>query len=188
MDIKERVRPYYGQLISLLDQMPGGNEHYNNSVYVSEIKDQLSDVIARLKEITGEDYSAFAIKSEPASGGREPLAKLISIKAQLAGLLGRLGGKYFSDEQKASAPGTHLILTQSQSTNQSVNISIVDEMSHVLSKKSGNYVSGSKEGKFIEKLKESLGTVQSISQLILAITSLATKIGITPEALKDIFS
>lgn len=185
-NLKEKVRPYFGQLVSLLEQIP--NEDKN--IQFDGIKSQLEDIILSLNQITGNNYSMFGNVQHYSSRGRmgSLYANSISIRSQLGGLIGLLGSTYFSDEQKVAAPGTQVVVSQQSSQSQNIQITIALEMQELLTRKEKDFSEGGVEREFIKKFKDMLPTIQTITQLLNSLITLAHSMGISSEILRKILS
>lgn len=179
---KEKIRPIYSELQGYLAQAPKTDD----SFFQEKEWEQYNNTVDELNKLTDKDYNKF--KLEPARGGYgEIFVRLETYCQKLGGLIARLHGEYFSDEVVPFAEMPSTIITQSQNQNQSVHVQLLLEVNNLIHEKLNKAKEGSKEKKFLEKIKGSLASVKNVSQLVTLLVTSAHQLGITIEQLKDLF-
>ena len=193
--MKEKVRPIYNELKSFFSQIPPGNGVTPDL----SIKKFLDEIIGKLNNITGKDYSRFKIEATNMNPNRWAGIGIVtisypSVRIKVSSLLSCLHSEYFSDEAEPSfstvpiSTAPSMIITQQQSQNQSAYIQIILEVQSKIDEKLREYNDGSKEKTFLEKIKSSLSGARSILELIRLILNTAAGIGLTIEQVMKLFS
>ncbi len=180
---KEKIRPYYSELQGYLSQTPPAN--LTDSIWEESVWTQYNETIKTLSKVSEEDLGRFSVKSK-LYDHREPFVKVIEYRHKLGGLIAYLHGKYFSGEPAPFSGMPTTVITQSQQQNQSVQILL--EIQSKIDEKINQFKDGSNEKTFLQKLKGTLASISSISQLFNTIFTLANQNGISLEMLSSIFS
>lgn len=179
-EMKSKIRPIYSELQGYLSQTPKGN----NIIYEEACWNQVNQTIAELKTVCGNSFDKFLI--EPHRDSKEQYVENDTFRFKLGGLISRLHGEYFSDEIAPFSGMPSTIITQNQQQIQSVQM-FLDIQSKII-ESSKQFDEGSKEKKFIDKLKGSLSTVSNVNDLIKLCLKLAEEFGVGLAALLKIFS
>lgn len=185
-DLKDLIRPLYGQLAGLLEQLPTETGKIG-PIYANEVVTQQADVIERLKELTGEDYERFKIISRDERNEGELFVHVLALRSQVAGLIGYVGSKYYNDEQKVAAPGTQLVVQQTQTQEQTAVIQLQGEIENLIRRREAEHQEGTKERDFFKQLGQMVSTARSGVEVIAAAVALAEKLGLSLSFLRQVF-
>lgn len=180
--MKEEIKPIYSELRGYLSQAPALKDlHWTCE---SSLWDQYNQVIDELNNVSGKDYNRFKIKPRTTGGNRG--VGILSYRNKLGGLIARLHSEYFSDEPEpfslSNIPSTVISQTQQQSQSQ-----ILLEVQSKIDEKISKFGKDSKEGKFLEKIKNSLPSIRNISQLIILLLEVGNTVGLTVGQILNIF-
>ncbi|MBU1046874.1 hypothetical protein KKH36_03805 [Patescibacteria group bacterium] len=184
--MKEKIRPIYSELQGYLSQAPEpipGRETTSNGV---EIVEQLNSSIEELEEISGDDYSRYKENIKITKSGSTRYFDLLSYRSSLGGLISRLHGKYFSDENPPFSGMPSTVINQNQS--QITYVQVLLEMQSKIDSKIPEYEEGTRERSFLEKVKSSLSGISDINSLVVLILKTAKDLGLTLEQIFSIFS
>ncbi len=181
---KETIRPIYSELQGYLAQAPDANEERDSYIYEKAYWCQYNDTIQELNEIASKDYSRYILTPTVSRDGDSYITKKI-YRQKLGGLIARLHGEYFSDEQVPFADMPSTVIQQNQS--QSVHVEFILEVNNLINDKLHAAKEGSKEKTFLEKVRGSLGAVKNVSQLIPLIIKTAREMGLSINELGDLF-
>jgi len=178
---KEEIRPLYSELQGLLSQAPEPELPGSGSIFTvrPQILEHYHSIVENLSCLTGdENYKRFTVSDNYPSVYRSKLSSLIS----------SLHGKYFSDEPApfSGMPSTVNIQTQEQS--QAVHVQMLLEVQSKIDQKLPKYDEGTKEKKFLQKVKSSLSSIKDAVGLIVLLTNIARECGLSIDDLKSIFS
>ena len=184
MENKEKIRPFYSELQGYLAQAP--SDEKNRYIHNAEFWEQYNSTIQELNSVTGKNYDNFKLASM--RGSARQAIPVEMYRQKLGGLIARLHGEYFSDEVTPFAEMPSTVISQSQNQNQSLHVQLLLELNDLIHEKLGKVQDGTKEKTFLEKVKASLSSVKSISQLITLILTTSHELGITIEQLKSLFS
>lgn len=157
-------------------------------IYEETFWNQFNNAITLLNEITGNNYSRFAIEPRFETG----IAKFIELNAyrlKLGGLINNLYGQYFPDEAEpfSGKPSTIINQQQSQNQNQQVFVKILFDVRDKIDEKLPTLADGSPEKTFLQKLKDSLSSISSIAGLLNTLFTLANQYGVSIDKLSAIF-
>jgi hypothetical protein len=181
-EMKEKIRPIYSELQGYLSQAPSGK---TSSIHHEECWNLYNQTLDELQKATNRDYKKFHIS--PVKGmGEIDFIDVGVYRQKLGGLISRLHGEYFSDEIPPFSGMPSTVITQNQQQVQSVQM-FLDIQSKII-ESSRQFDEGSKERKFIDKLKGSLSTVSNVTDMIKLCMKLAEEFGIGIAALLKIFS
>ncbi len=192
MATNEKIKAIYGELKGYLDQAP---VYEQSSHYLSDetLWEQYNACITELTEVSEEDYSRFLIGGSSLislHGGKKGLP-LSVYKQRLGGIIGALHSTYFSQEKPPfnwGNEGASTVVSQNQSQSQSFRVELVLEVQELVMSKMDKYDEGTKEKKFLTKVKELLSGVSTGTQLINMICKEAKSLGLTVEQIIDLFS
>ncbi|MBU1557393.1 hypothetical protein KKC45_00305, partial [Patescibacteria group bacterium] len=157
--MKEKIRPIYSELQGYLSQAPEfipGRERISNGV---EIINQLNSSIEELEEISGNDYSRYKETIKTSTSGSLRYFELLGYRSSLGGLISRLHGEYFSDENPPFSGMPSTVINQHQNQNQITYIQVLLEIQSKIDSEIPKFETGSNERTFLEKLKQSLSGV-----------------------------
>lgn len=180
---KQEVRPIYSELQGCLAQAPSAGE--GNIINNAEFWEHHNNTIQELNKLTGKDYMKYSLA--PMRGYDSAFITVAIYRQKLGGLIARLHGEYFSDEQVPFAEMPSTVIQQNQNQSQSVQIEFMLEVSNLINDKLHAAKEGSKEKSFLEKVRGSLGAVKNVGQLITLLLATANQMGISIEELKDLF-
>lgn len=183
--MKEKIRPIYTELQGYLSQAP---KKESGHIFESELWEQVNGAIDELNEISKSDYSKFKLQSKSISWNRNMrvVVDASDFRLKLNGLINRIYGKYFSDENPpfSGIPGTNIQMSQNQ--HQSMQIQILLEIQSVIDRKL-NEVTDPKEKSFLEKIKSSLSSIKNVSELIKLILTTGSSMGLTIDQILNLF-
>lgn len=185
--MKKQIRPYYSRLQGFLHQAPAFKETYD-SIDAQPLCSMVDNTIDELSKISGVDYSIHKIGLdtwEDTFG--TPNIRLIAYKGKLGGLIAELHGTYFYDEPAPFSGMPRMVINQHAQQNTDVKVSVLmeaDKQINELIEKSTDQV----ETSFLKEIKNKLEDVKTMSELLLMVTSIAGKFGITIDRLNEMFS
>jgi hypothetical protein len=183
MATKEVIRPFYSEFQGLLSQSPDVNGSVK-SLYDENLWEHYNQTITELNKITGKNYDRF--KLQPKRGQSHFYLDIATYRGMIGGLISRLHGEYFSDEQVPFSGMPTTIINQSQTQNQSIQMLL--EINDLLHEKLNKADPGSKEKTFLEKIKGSLSGIKSVSEFVLLLITTAKSMGITIDQLASLFN
>ena len=182
---KEKLRPLYLELQGYLSQAPSLSDKGALHIYDKFIWEQYNGTIELLQEISGKDYNRFIIFPQGASDRAKGISRIV-YRQKLGGVINLLYGEYFSEEQAPFSEGPNTIINQNQQQNQSFHIQMLLDAQSKIDEKIPSYKEGTKERKFLQKLKNSLSSVSNVVQLLGKCISVAKELGIDMNALFSI--
>lgn len=187
-DMKNKIRPMYSELQGYLAQAPPQRER-DTGVKIETMRALLAAVISELNEVSGKDYNRFQITSDDCYGSPDnPLDFMLinKYRAKLGGLIARLHGEYFADEQAPFSGMPSTVIQQTQQQHQTVDIALLLDIRGTIEQKIPTFGEGTKEKKFLQKVKDLLGSVSSAKQLFSLILSTAKEFGLSPEDIQNL--
>lgn len=173
--IKEesKVKPIYVELQSYSRNVPT-----QLTILQAPIWEQYHNRIDELNTMTGLDYSRFKVSIKTDEFGYRNISK-DEYRQQLDALISRLHVEYLSDEQppfsSTPSPSPSMIVNQQQSQQQTMTVTLLEVQDKINQKLS--QTTDEKEKTFLQKLKEQLGTISSVMQLISLILNIAHQTG-----------
>jgi hypothetical protein len=180
---KEKIRPLYSELKGYLSQAPTIKEPYEYTNDES-IWEQYNKSVDLVSKITGEDLRRFLIV--PTEGGYgSKLLHIITYRQKLGGLISYLHGKYFADEPAPLGEAPKTVITQSQQQTQYIQMLL--EMQSKIDEKLQGCEEGSKEKNFLQRIKSSLSSITSATQLISQILNIAKEFGLNVDDILRLF-
>lgn len=183
--MEEKIKPIYQELQGYLQQTPLPKVA-SDCLYESSYWDQINNVIDELNQVSGKDYSKFKIIPEDRYASAS-YVRVAFFRQKLGGLIDRLHAEYFSDEDRPFSGKPSTIVTQNQSQEQNVSITMVLQIQEKILEKLNDPNTTSEEKSFLERVKEGLGGVKSVFDLLNLIFSMANSMGISVERLKTLF-
>jgi hypothetical protein len=185
MVTKEEIRPIYSELQGYLAQAPQKTDN-TTVIYAQELWESYNKTIKELSEKTGTTYHRYQI--QPNVSEYSITVDIDNYRGKLGGIIARLHGEYFSDEPApfSGMPSTTTI-SVNQQQSQSVQVEILLEMIDLIHGKINQMEEGSKEKSFLQKVKDSLRGVKSVTQLITLFVQTANELGLSMQELAKIF-
>ena len=176
--MKEKVRPIYNELQGYLSQAPSPSDQYTTT-YDRVLWTQFNDTVTELRSITGKNYDRYLIRPEP--GGDRAYIHYSTYRSSLGGLIARLNGEYFSDEEPPFKGMPNTVINQTQTQSQS--ISTILEIQEKILSEIPKYAEGTKERTFLEKVKSSLPSLKTGMDIIYSLLKIGADAGLTPEVI-----
>jgi hypothetical protein len=188
--MKEKVRPIYSELQGYLSQAPKSVSGEEKIYDDTSIMKQLNASIEELETVSGRDYSRYKEvgKSMPWNGKERKYFDLLSYRSNLGGLILRLHGEYFPDENSLFSGMFSAIPIPSQDQDQTNPIQALLEVQSKIDSKMSEYGEGTKERLFLKKVKVSLVGVRDINSLIILILKTGKDLSLTMSQILKIFS
>ncbi|MDO8489608.1 MAG: hypothetical protein Q7S42_05835 [Candidatus Omnitrophota bacterium] len=176
MATKEQVRPTYGELMGYLSQIP--TREKSELLYDADVKivEQIEQSIDELNEITGQNFNKFKVGVQYYDNGK--MASVVEIRTNLNGLIMRLHAMYFSDENAPFGGGPSMVVNQNQHQSQS-QVTMLLEFQSLIDKKLNDPDVKPEEKGFLEKLKVSLPSIKSATELLSTAISIAKDCGLS---------
>lgn len=181
MDDKKKIRPVYSELQGYLNQAPNIGEHGNSTTRDQTLWTQLNSTIDELGEVSEADFSKFKVTGIKQGQGYLYI-NVSEYRTKLGGLITRLHGTYFSDEQAPFYGMPSTTITVSNQQEQSQHQTMVLELQSLIDKKLVGLPDGN-EKSFLSSLKQGLGTVKDFASLMVLISTLGQKYGVGIEQL-----
>lgn len=187
MDNKQ-IKIIWQELQGYLSQIPSPKDPYE-TMNSEPIGSQINSLIDELNVASNKNYDKFKITIGP----MDNYIELIAIRTKLGGLIDNLHADYFEFEPRPFSGKTvsnipQTVISQNQTQNQSVDINLLIDITSKIVTQLNNPEISDKEKGFLEKVKDSLGTVKDAIGLLSLITNVGISFGITIEAIKKLFS
>ncbi|OHB60659.1 MAG: hypothetical protein A2167_04585 [Planctomycetes bacterium RBG_13_46_10] len=182
---KEKIRPIYHELQGYLSQAPD-EKGARDVIYDSAYWEQYNSTIDELNNISGNNYDRFKIS--PVQGQAGLRVVICTYRSKLSGLISRLHGEFFSDEPAPFSEMPTTVISQSQQQSQSFQIQMLLEIQSKIDEKLPKFDEGTKERKFLEKVKSSLASIRNIAGLISLLLKVAKECGLSIEDLRNLFN
>ena len=181
-EIKSKVRAIYYELQGYLSQTPEP-QHTSDIFAGNDSWLQYNQTIQELSKITGDDYERFMIKPKPMNG--HDIVHITTYRQTLGGIINRIHGVYFSDENMPFSGSPQTIISQSQNQNQSIQmlLDIQSKINEEITKAEGD---PKKEG-FLNKMKSKLSQVKGINDLLKLFLKTAKEFGLNMTDLLSLF-
>ena len=183
---KDTIRPLYSELQGYLSNVPDASKT-GGYYYDIEIIGQVNSAIDELNKITGNNYDRFKISIKRSSNSDSQWIIIGTYQTKVAGLISRLHGEYFYDEQAPFSGMPSTIINQTQQQNQSVTVQMLLEVQSKIDQNLSKFEEGTKQKKFLQKVKESLSSIKDAVGLISLLTNIAKEFGLSIDDLKSIF-
>ena len=173
--MKVQIRPIYEALMGCLSSAPLAEKV--GYLFETSTWEKHQKYIDKLNEITKEDYSDYKLTVLPdADWG--PKVSTQEYRSQLNSLIMAIHGKYFSDEPLPFSGQPGVVVSQSQSQHQGVNVIIITQIQDLIDRRLYGSDLEEKEKSFLQKIKDALPTVKSAVELINLIFALAKSSGL----------
>jgi hypothetical protein len=172
--MSDEVRGIYGELMELqqtLEMLISSKYNYIDSTVLNSYKNLLKRVQSEVPTV---DTKEYYIDSHHSQTRKEEYASIDQAIIKISSLKGRIGG-VFGIKDKSSEPNVSINNTQSQS--QSMFLAV--EWSALVTKQLDNYEVGTKESKFLNKVKEYLPFIKDGFDLIKKILEFASTVGLS---------
>lgn len=181
-EIKSKVRAIYYELQGYLSQTPEP-QHTSDIFAGNDSWRQYNQTIQELSKITGDDYERFMIKPKPMNG--HDIVHVTTYRQTLGGIINRIHGVYFSDENMPFSGSPQTIISQSQNQSQSIQmlLDIQSKINEEIKKAEGD---PKKEG-FLNKVKSKLSQVKDINDLLKLFLKTAKEFGLNMTDLLSLF-
>ena len=189
--MNKKIRSIYAELQGYLNEAPNTKDDKTPTDIFSK---QSNDTIDELNEITKNNYDKFKIESKYYSNsiGGGSYIDTYTYRNKLNALIRKIHSEFFLDEQdpftKTPDNKTSNIITQHQQQSQSIEIQIISEIMEKIGEKNQKYKDGTPEKKFLEKLKESIKSVNGVMGAINLIIKTAGNFGLTLNQISQILS
>lgn len=181
--MKNKVRPVYSELQGYLSQAPS-----SGGFKIGNVRTLINKAICDLNIITSYDYNRYLIQIEECYGSpaKEYLDTSV-YKGKLGGLIARLHGEYFSDEQAPFSGMPSTVINATQTQTQNIDIQMLLNIQSKIDEKLNQFAEGSKEKTFLQRLKGSLSGIKDVTQLFISLIAIAKELGISVDELSNIF-
>lgn len=163
-------------------------------MYGQRLWERLHELIKKLNAIERSNSEAIGNFDEyqipMESNGDNPCVRVDVYRGMLGGLIDRLYGEFFYDEQQPfSGPApSNLEINTSMQQNQSQTVTLViQEFTQLIDKKLPFYDKETPERSFLEKLKETVGQAKDASEIVSTVLSVAKTVGLGIDALGKMF-
>ncbi|MFA5009703.1 MAG: hypothetical protein WC553_00530 [Patescibacteria group bacterium] len=181
--MKNDIRPIYSELRGYLSVAPLADGYLFGSE-ANRFSHQLNVTIDELNEATKSNYDKFKVVLEHDSGS--PALMISDYRNRLSGLIYKIQGEYFADEQQ-SGSGPSTIINANQSQAQSQQQSLIVDLVFFVAEKKAEYQDGTPEKTFLDKFGDALKTAKGVQDIIQLIFTIASQVGLQLEQLKNLF-
>ena len=186
-DKLQQIRVIYRDLKALLSQIPEARSANNGLTFEQDLWMHLHRNIEKLNGLTGEDYNEYQVLPAPLRYHQGLFVHLTTLRGKIASLLAALQTKYLPDEvNPLNGLQNATFIQQNQTANQSVQIYIVFEMAGLIERKLTEYEKDTDERRFLEKLKDKIRDIKSVSELLQATIATGKSLGLTIEQIMKI--
>src|SRR5579862_5594097 len=175
---KKKIRPFYSELQGYLSQAP--TVQAKPYLYRDEGNEweQVNTVIEQLNTITGNNFDRFKITLER----DKDILSVTIYRSKLGGIISYLHGEYFFDEPAPFSGMPNNVITnnlnQQQSQQQTMIVTLLELQSKI--DKKLTETTDEKQKSFLQKLKDQLTMIVTVTQLIQQILTLIHESGIDP--------
>jgi len=183
---KEQIRPLYCELRGYLSKIPDATSA-GGYYYCSGLWEHYNSSIDELNRTSGGNYDRFKVSPTRYRDGKFHI-DIGTYQTKLAGIVERLHGEFFSDEPAPLGGMPTTVISQSQEQAQSFQIQMLLEIQSKIDEKLAKFDEGTKERKFLEKIKGSLSSIRNIAGLISLLLKLAKDYGLSIEDLRSLFN
>lgn len=179
MDTEKQVFGVYEELKGVLASIPEDHTWFDDDGFAA----QANTVIERASNLCPEisNIDTYKILTRYSSN-RGPTIDVIPTKSKLNGLIGRIKGSYGFDSLSQLNSGNTFIQNQTQSQQQ--HQTVILEIQERIINEIQNHEEGTKERNFLEKLKQTLPTLNNTVGIMSSILSIATDSGISVEDIR----
>ena len=185
--MKEKIRPIYSELKGYLTVVPTEGRVYDETA--TSICKQLNIVVGELNSLTSKDYNKFKIQDRTISwnGTYRKVVDSLDYKLKLSGLISRIQGEFFSEEQSITTqPNTVINTSQHQSQTQSQ--TFVLELQEKILTEITKYGEGTKERTFLQRLKSALPMIKNVTDILATTLKIGAEVGLDPVTMHKILT
>lgn len=182
-DIKNKVRPIYSELQGMLSQAPKVDGYMYRDQ--KELWGRFNYLLKKLQEIT-EDEEYINLEIKPRLDENELIVTASEYRGKVSGLISRLHGTYFYNEQAPFSGAPAQVISQVQNQHQSTQVVMLLEIQDRISQQIQKFEEGSKERGFLETIKSKLSTVKDAIEFAKLIVITAKDFGLDIDKIKDI--
>ena len=180
--IKSKIKAIYYEFQGYLAQTPMPQQ--TSDIFASDDPwCQYNQAIEELSKITGDDYERFVIKPKPMNGHN--IVHLTTYRQTLGGIINRIHGIYFSDENMPFSGSPKTVISQTQNQSQSIQM-ILDFQSKIDEEITKSKDDPKKVG-FLNKVKSKLSHVKDINDLLKLLLKTARELGFNMSELLSLF-
>ena len=177
-----QIKAIYYELQGYLSQTPKPEQ--SSDIFASDDPwCQYNQAVDELAKISGEDFKRFIIKPQTEDGYN--IVHLTTYRQTLGGLINRIHGVYFSNENMPFSGSPQTVISQTQNQTQSIQM-ILD----VQSKIDGEIVKFKDDPKkvsFLKKVKSNLSIVKDVNDLLKLMLNTAKESGVNISDLLSFF-
>ncbi len=181
--MKDKIRPFYTEIQGYYKSQL----EIKSGIYSKEIWTAIDSTIDDLNSVSGKDYNKFKLQSALRTVNGHHFLDSDIFLLKLGGLISRLFGEYFENEQAPFQGMPSTIINQNTSQSQNVQVSILLEIQSKIDDSLSKTTDENEKG-FLNEVKSKLATVQNVAQLLNLIFMTADKFNIAITALKRMFS
>lgn len=180
VDLLDKVRPIYGDLIGQLSGIPQP-QTVADTTWNRHIGDRYNTSVDELSGTIGKDYGSYKIeiKEERFEHRRGPAVtiSIVELRQKMNGLIMRLHAEYFGDKDPpfGGQPGMLNVMRQEQAQVVSISF-LLDLQEHVL-QRAQRVDEGSIERKLLDRIKDKLRSVSDGLGGVKAIIDVAKTVG-----------
>ncbi len=185
-ETEKKIRPLYSELRGYLSVAP--EDHFIFDEMAVNLSTQLNSTIDELNVASNKNYDKFKIQTRNEEWNRlsRTLIESLEYRNKLSGLISKLQGEFFSDEQ-TTPPGPSTVINAHQTQSQTQQQSVVVDIAMVIAEKRSQYAEGTPERTFLDKFGEALKSARGIQDILGSIFSLAISTRVGLEFLKKVF-
>ncbi len=199
---QKEIMPIYKSLEGLLRQVfsmdssseePGIEDFYNKQIErLKELNPDSKDIWDNFRVEAKSHVISHSPQREPVMGN--PVIDINEYKGKLSSLIGEVHGRFFIGEPSpdyGNSPRIMNVQNQQQSQEQiqiQVQTQMLLDVQEKIVKKQKEYKKGSRERKFIDKLKEKLSSVKGYIEFITLVYEVAKAVGLSPDKALKILS
>lgn len=178
----QKIRPVYQELQGYLSQTLWPKGSYDNMEF-DPICPQINSVIDELNSLTDLSYDKFKIDFMPGEWNSKCVL-ITTVRIKLGGLIDKLHGEYFHDENRPFSGTPQTVISQSQIQSQNINIALLLDINTRVTTKLQDADLKPEEKTFLETIRDSLVGMNSAIDVISTIINTASKLGITVSVVK----
>lgn len=182
---KEKIGQIYSEIQGYLSQATK-TKTSANAFYDAQIWHQYNEAIDELNNICGNNYDRFRIYHERSELFGD-FVRSITYRSKLAGLILRLHGEFFSDEPAPFIGKPTTDIRQRQQQSRPFRLQMLLEIQSKIDEKIPEFNNDSKEKKFLEKVKASLASITSVTQLVSLLLKTGQELDLTIEQMSKLF-
>ena len=181
-NVKSKVKAIYYELQGYLSQTPKPQQP--SDIFASDDPwCQYNQAIEELSKITGDDYGRFMLKPKLMNGHN--IVNLTTYRQTLGGIINRIHGVYFSDENMPFSGSPQTIISQNQTQSQSIQM-----LQDFQNKIDGEIIKSKDDPKkvgFLKKVESKLSQVKDVNDLLKLLLKTAKELGVNMSELLSLF-